>query len=202
MHLKSSWSDKIMLYAFCGEDNGYNMGNLKSCTMTLFAILDYLNGMKIYSNYGLEIPHTKIHSIRALMTEIDELNNVVLAFDELGVWFDAYSRPSDKDGTKVLKNFARQTRKRNIQMYYTAQTFFDINKSLRKITHKIYLIKKFHGDFTECIDDECYEQHLAQITPVRMYNNVLCALREPIYIRIPPIIFDLYNTNELINITE
>lgn len=190
-----------MLYAFCGIDNGYNMGNLKSCTMTLFTLLDYYNGLEIYANYGLEIPHKKIHSIKELMYKMDSLDsNIVLAFDELGIWFDSYCRPSKKDGTSMLKNFARQTRKRNVKMYYTAQTFFDINKSLRKITSKIYIIKKLHEDFTECIDDECHEQHIAEITPVRANNNEIEPIGHPVYIRIPKEIFDVYNTNELIDI--
>jgi hypothetical protein len=195
-----------LLYAVCGYENGYNMGNLKTYTQTLMLFLDWKNGRKIFSNYELKFPHEKIYSFNQLIRLMDEegKNNISLSIDEMPIYFDSYMRPSKKDGTANFKNFVRQTRKRGVKLYYTSQTFADVNKSLRRVTHKIFMTRKFDiledGSLLLCERDDCYDDHVLELTEHQVRGEYLIPVSEPIYIPVFPEIFDLYDSEEIIDI--
>ena len=96
-----------MLTAICGRDYRYNMGNLKTYTMTLLAKANYEMGEEIYSNYTLGFPYTPISNFNQLIADLDQKRHVTVLLDELSMYFDAYMPPSQKDGTSAFKGFAR-----------------------------------------------------------------------------------------------
>jgi len=190
------------LTAICGHDFNYNMGNLKSYFMTLNAYMNYKNGSKIFSNYTLNFPYEQIYSLSELSKDLDSLNNATVLIDEIPVYFDQYMKPSKKNGTSAFKNFARQTRKRSVKMYCTAQSFNDINLSLRKVIGTIWLTRKLHPDYSLCENDKCHKPHIIEIETVRAMYNGLRPLREPTYFPVSPEVFKLYNTDEIIEIVD
>jgi len=168
--------------------------------MTLLAKANYEMGEEIYSNYTLGFPYTPITNFNELIEELDQKRNVTVLLDELSMYFDAYMPPSKSNGTSAFKGFARQTRKRGIKIYYTQQTPLDVHKSLRRVTNAWYTTSKLHSDFQLCTCDECREPHI-----LKMDNNVM---REeglfPIntkYYNVVPAIFDMYDSEEIIDIT-
>lgn len=194
-----------MLAAIVGADYGYNMGNLKSYTLTLMAYLDHRAGRKIYANYRLKgIPYEPLISLKHLNELMEtEGYNISIFMDEAPVYFDAYDRPSKKDGTKDYKNFVRQTRKRGVKLWMTAQSFLDLNKSIRRVTHKVYQTAKY--DITDqglilCESDKCRAPHMLEIQECKVIQEQLFPMREPVYIPVIPKIFELYDTEELVGL--
>jgi len=187
-----------MLICICGNDFGYNMGNLKSYTMTLMLYLDHLNGREIKANYWLGFPHEPVDSLNELLYKLDDMNNASIGADELSAWFSNYDRPSNKDGTREIVKFGRQTRKRGVKMYFTAQSWYDVNKALRRITHNIYVTAKYHPDFTLCYDDDCRKPHLLGITPCRAVDDDLIPLGPEQFYPVIPEIFEVYDTEQII----
>jgi len=191
----------LSLTAICGMDFLENMGNLKSYLMTLLAKLDQENGCKIYANYALGFDFIPITSFSGLIAELDTVTDAKVCIDEIQVYFDAYMVPSKKDGTSYFKNFARQTRKRRIEIRYTAQSFYDVHRSIRKVTSKILLTQKLHMDFTVCRDDNCHKPHIIKIQrAIYRENEGLIPVDEPLYMKVLPEIFDLYDTDQIIEI--
>ena len=201
----ASSEGEYMLAAICGHDHAYNMGNLKSYTLTLMALLDHRAGRRIYSNYKLiGIPYEPITDMQHLNKLMDEEGyNISIFMDEMQVYFDAYDRPSKKDGTKDFKNFVRQTRKRGVKLWMTAQSFSDINKSIRRVTHKVYVTAKY--DITQqgliiCESDKCRAPHMLELTECKVFEEQLFPMRAPVYIPVIPDIFNMYDTEELIGL--
>lgn len=185
------------LTAFCGLPGNFNMGNLKTYSMTLFTVLDHQMGRPIYSNYDLSIPHKEVYSIDDLVSKFPDMSGATVCIDELGVWWDCYTNPKEKDGTQAFKNFSRQVRKRGIKLYFTAQDFYDIPRSLRKVTQYVYITRKLHNDYQECQSDSCIKDHILEITPCYQTGNKLM-LGSPLFYHVDKRIFKIYNTHQII----
>lgn len=115
-----------------------NLGSGKTLTATYLASRYFMEGKKIYSNYGLKlIPHERIYSIR-------ELNNIregVFVADELWTWID--SRMSQKAVNKVTSLVLAKSRKRDLTIVWTAQLVGTIEKRIRLLTEKILFPETF-----------------------------------------------------------
>lgn len=181
------------------------MGNLKTYSMTLFTLLDYKNGRKIYSNYKLNVPYTSFNDIQELVDlfNSDEENNTnymqnaSICIDEFAVLWDCYSTPKEKDGTQALKNFARQVRKRQIKMYFTAQDYFDIPKAMRKVVQYIYVCRKLHNNYAECQSDMCKSPHILELTPL-FVNGSKIEFGTPVFYGVDINVFKYYDTDQII----
>ena len=179
-----------MIIGVVGDNFSYNMGNLKTYTMTHCLYSDFLNGYKIFSTYGLNFPHTKLTCMGSLIKILKECKNVSIGMDELSVYFDAYAGVSKKTGTWYLKQFIRQTRKRGVKFYFTAQTFDDIHKSIRRMCHEVWVSEKLDINMKPCISDGCHAAHIQKIT------NVKTGLTR--YVMVNPEIFTLYDSDEIV----
>ena len=195
----------MSLTAICGQRYGYNMGNLKTLTMTWLNVQDDSIKIPIYANYHLNeryIDYTYLHDIYDIVREMKDCTVGTFSLDELSTLFDCYSRPSDKDGTKALSNIAKQTRKLKIKCRYTAQYFGQVNKALRALTTKVLITQKYHKTeygFVPCYDDYCYKQHYLGIQQFAPDDKGLFPISEELFYFIPKILFDVYDTEELIN---
>lgn len=160
--------------------------------MSYNLFLDYQNGRDVYANYGLGFPHHKIKLFHDIIRVLKGNGNCSVAIDELSVYWDSYSGVSKKDGTSDLKNLARQTRKRTVKLYYTAQTFIDVHRSLRRITQNVLVTRKLHLNLQECFDEFCYKDHLISITNLKIGIEKIYPVNERI--------FELYNSDEVVEL--
>lgn len=191
--------NNMPLAAFVGEDYSFNMGNLKTYNMTKFLYEDFKNNREIYANYTLKyLEYTHIYGLHELIDMLPTMNNCTIAIDELGVWWDCYEKPSKDNGTSDLKDFSRQVRKRGVKLNYTAQSFFDIPNALRKVTQYIYRCRKLHTDFTLCTSDECYKEHIAELTPMFVSTSGYM-LGKPTFFKVDVNIYNIYDTYEIIS---
>jgi len=183
-----------MLTAIVGEEFGYNMGNLKTYTLTLVGYLDYLQGKKIYANYKLKFPYVQLKSFKEMVEVMKTLDNVTILLDELHTILDQYTilfhSTKKKTSEWLFKEIARQSRKRNLKIYYVNQTFADTHKSIRRITHRVWLTSKLHYDYQKCYIDDCFMPHLLEINDIKSMTVK--------YFKVLPQVFQLYDTNEII----
>lgn len=159
---------------------------------------DYKIGYNLFSNYSLNgIPYIKYNSLQELVRLLPKFYNCSVSCDELQAYWDCYETPKKSDGTKDIKNFARQVRKRDVNFYYTSQTFSDIPNALRKVTQDIYMCSKYHDDGTLCNSEKCFKHHWVCLTPLYP-NKSGFELGNSIMYELDTRIFDVYDTNEII----
>ena len=96
-----------MIITFVGT-----VGSGKTLAMTYEAWKYYRQGFKVYSNYNLSFPHTKLTKavFDGMIAHKEQLQDAVLCLDEIHVWLD--SRSSMQKKNKVITYFILQTRKR------------------------------------------------------------------------------------------
>lgn len=109
-------------------------GSGKSASMTLEAYNYYLAGYTILSNIGLKFPYTPYTGsmIETFASEKNPLNHAVLLIDEAHVLLD--SRSSVTKRNRIVSYFILQTRKRDVHLLYTTQSYHQIEKRLRDQT--------------------------------------------------------------------
>jgi len=192
----------MALICICGSAHEYNMGNNKTALMTLLTKLDYDNGRTIAANYSLDnkvIKNTYLKNVDDLILFLFENPNVTIPLDELSSWFSCYVKP--KDEGLYMAELAKQTRKLDQKIYYTAQYFEQVQRSLRVLTQKIYHVSKNHkvgNKFIPCFNDDCYKQHYVSIQEMRSINNQLFPISKKMYYKMPLEIFNVYDTREII----
>jgi hypothetical protein len=189
------------LICIAGSPYGYNMGNLKTYTCTLFGLLDHEDRRKIFSNYSLNIPHTYLESLEDTLEILEQYENITCLLDELSSWIDCYDRPSKNNGGQDLKNLAKQTRKVHNKIIYTSQCFNDIPNALRKLTSKVYITGKYHiinNVPIECVDDDCYINNYLGICECKIVGTELMQMSPIKYYPVNDDIFKIYDTNEII----
>lgn len=113
----------MVLIAFIGE-----LGAGKTLALTYLAWRNYNKGQTIYSNYHLSFPFKMIDSPE----KIEEMREGFFAADELWSWVD--SRMSGAKKNKVISSILLKSRKRGINIGYTAQHLSQIDKRVRNIT--------------------------------------------------------------------
>lgn len=98
------------------------LGSGKTILMTRYLVKDYIKGHKIYTNYGLkEIDYERIDLSRILDMHDNafDLNDCSLGVDEITVFADC--RKSGSKLNRLISYFILQSRKRNVDVYFTTQ---------------------------------------------------------------------------------
>ena len=113
----------MVLMAFVGE-----LGAGKTLSLTYFAYLNHLKGVKVYSNYHLNFPYEPVRTLE----DIEDMREGFFAGDELWLWMD--SRASQNKKNRVISSILLKSRKRGIQIAYTTQSFGQIDVRVRRIT--------------------------------------------------------------------
>lgn len=108
------------------------MGTGKTLTMSAFAYEEALTtGQRIFSNYHLNIPYTKIVPAEFVsIIESEELFNCIFLLDEAGIYMDA--RASSTKLNRLFTAFVMQTRKRGCDLYISTQHIDMLDKRLRR----------------------------------------------------------------------
>jgi hypothetical protein len=128
----------LLIHAFEGE-----LGNGKTLLMSFKVLQRWLSfrrrgiKCKVLANYGLKIPHEKVTVERLLfmMKSGEDLQNCIIALDELQVLLD--SRNSISDVNQLLSYFFLQSRKQNVYVYFTTQFLDQVEKRVRRIVDTV-----------------------------------------------------------------
>jgi len=131
------------------------MGSGKTATATMIALQDYQENRAIFSNYHLNFPHTSFSQEMFFKLNEDDfqLNNCTILADEGYLYMDA--RTSMSTGNRALHYYAMQTRKRDVDMYITTQSYKKIDQRIREaVTTRIRC--KFLGRLYANTDGDVY----------------------------------------------
>lgn len=149
-------------------------GSGKTLTMTKFLYNDYVNGAKIFTNYGLRFGRKSSAMIVPLDRKFFDdyrqsnfnINNASIGIDEAHVFIDSRSSMSRKN--KMFSRFITQSRKRDVNLYYTTQdismeTFLtsgQVDLRLRKLTDYLVFCRFVKIDSNCYVVNEWYKQGL------------------------------------------
>lgn len=95
------------------------LGSGKTCLLTRYGKIAHSDGKLLYSNYHLAYMKYKKLDIVDMYFNEPELKNVMILADEIYTFMDC--RMSTNKRNILQSYFIAQTRKRNTDLYYTAQ---------------------------------------------------------------------------------
>ena len=184
-----------MIVGFVGtiddESNTPISGNGKTCSMTGYGFLDYLNNKHVWSNYETTFSEEVI-GMQAMIEKIggEERPDTILLISEMQQVLNSIG--STQNQVLFIDSFASQLRKLDVDLYYDTQRFNNIHKRLRIHTDVILVPEKRHFDNARCNFNRCMKPHKIYIysykpwidKPVRCFNAVEAG--------------KLYNTKEII----
>jgi len=108
-----------------------NIGNGKTLKASYFAALFNAYGKKIFSNYNILLKNAKkIHAQD--FANLNHLKNALAILDEAYEWLE--SRLSGTEVNRILSHGVLQSRKRGLDLIYTAQLNSTVDLRLRRIT--------------------------------------------------------------------
>jgi len=112
-------------------------GSGKSASMAIEAYKYYCDGFRILSNIGLKFEYEPYTSkmIETFASEKNPLDHAVLLIDEAHILLD--SRTSVTKRNRLISYFILQSRKRDVHIFYTTQSYHQIEKRLRDQTDVI-----------------------------------------------------------------
>ena len=96
------------------------LGDGKTIYMVRCLLKDYLNGRKIYANFKLNnIKYEKLNIQDFLdSTNSEKFHNCTIGIDEITLFMDC--RRSSRKENIAISTLLRQSRKRSLDIYYTA----------------------------------------------------------------------------------
>jgi Holliday junction resolvase - archaeal type len=105
-------------------------GKGKTMLMTYYGTREHDRGRRIFSNYHLE----KIDYIPvSTLNDLEHMRNGVFLGDELWLWL--FSRTAQSRINKEINKIVMLNRKRDVDIYYTAQRFGSVDIMLRSVTN-------------------------------------------------------------------
>jgi len=121
-----------------------NRGAGKTLAMTAALWRAHKKGQTVISNYHLSFPHEALtlEKIRNFKTD-NTLQNAAIACDEMHVWFDC--RGAMKDKNLLVSYLLAQSRKRNVDWYYTTQHWLQVDVRIRRFTDIIVNVENRGG---------------------------------------------------------
>lgn len=163
-------------------------GSGKTLSMVKDAYIEYKRGRRVITNmedvsFGEHLSNDEIKKL----TKESDLYDAVLLIDEAQIFFD--SRRSMKKENLNFSYFVLQTRKRNIDIYFTTQFSNTIDRRIRdNIDYVAYphYISDYYVCEVEYIDNTSLEDpYLIEPKKSKVFFNALQ-------------VFSLYDTNETI----
>jgi hypothetical protein len=122
------------------------LGSGKTILMTRYLVKDFKSGHRIYSNYGLkQIDYELIDLSKILDMHKDgfNLSDCSLGIDEITVFADC--RKSGSKLNRVISYFILQSRKRNVDIYFTTQNLNMVDFRLLDYMDFQILCEKVHN---------------------------------------------------------
>lgn len=127
------------------------LGTGKTIQLVRYLAKDSHAGHDIYANFGLnKIKYNPIDIKELLEFEKENINftNATIGIDEITVFVDC--RTSSSRSNRIFSYFVLQSRKRNVNVYYTTQSCSMLDKRLVEHTH-IIILCDFH--YQEVVDE-------------------------------------------------
>jgi len=130
------------------------LGSGKTAKLTGYLKRDSDAGFKVFANYGLNFDSDFL-DVLDLLENSPELKNICIGIDEITVFVDC--RKSASKMNRLISYFILQSRKRNVNFYYTTQDFAMVDFRLINHTHiQIVAEKLFQSDGEEIEDIRKY----------------------------------------------
>lgn len=131
------------------------LGGGKTLLMVKYLKDEYnINHKKIMTNLKLtNIPYDEIDILYLIENDTD-LNDIVLGIDELTVFVDC--RTSMSKANRFFSYLVLQSRKRNVDIYYTTQNLSMIDKRVIDHTPLIVLCEKIYTNENKLVNDYRY----------------------------------------------
>lgn len=132
------------------------LGTGKTLTMTYMAEYRFRKkGFPVYANYGYK-NRTKFIKKPSML---NKLKDGCVALDEVWLWLD--SRAFMKKANKFLGVVLLKSRRRGLDILYTAQDFSQVDKRLRNVTD-ILIYPELSPKLTMCYA-KCYSRFSGQL---------------------------------------
>lgn len=169
------------------------MGDGKTIYMVRNALIDYLNNRKLFLNFkmnGIEYSHLLVSDF--LNTEnASKYKNASLFIDEITLFMDC--RRSSRKENVAISTLLRQSRKRSICIYYSAQNLDELDLRLIRYTSIFVIAERVYRADEKGIMKELedYRQYTIIDTRQRQEN------RTTILLNISPY-YKYYDTDEII----
>jgi hypothetical protein len=152
------------------------LGAGKTLCLTYLAWRNYRKGLKIFSNYHLAIPHNPVNTVNDIL----DMKKGFFAGDELWSWIDARASMSKKN--KIVGNFLLTSRKRDVNFAFTTQTFNQVDIRIRRVCDFIAIPQL-------SVDEKIARMMVFSYPSLQLIK---------VYKFRSPAIWDLYNTNEVV----
>lgn len=124
------------------------LGTGKTIIMVRYLLKDYLNELKLFTNFGLKnIDYNKLDVLEIMKNE--NLSGVSIGIDEITVFLDC--RKSGSKMNRILSYFILQTRKRNVNLYFTTQSFNYIDRRMLEHTDIRVLCRHIYNENNEVV---------------------------------------------------
>lgn len=147
-------------------------GNGKTLTAVYLLHLDMKRGYKCYSNISTTFTEEMNTQEVYELFKDSNASNISILLDELQKDVNSLMGYSS---TKLIVEFANiasaQTRKRNINLYWTTQRAMDIPQRMRVQTDILLQPVRIHANGERCTTASCKQKHYVQVwsrEPVRM----------------------------------
>ncbi len=150
------------------------LGGGKTILLVKFLKEEQQKGRKIYTNLTLNnIDYTPI-DIMEFLTNNPELNNAVLGIDELTVYVDC--RLSMSKANRFFSYLVLQSRKRNVDIYFTTQNMDMIDKRIVEHTLIQIMCEKIHVENMDSDNIRKYTffdfRHIRKPKIIRKYLDI------------------------------
>jgi len=110
---------------------------------------DYLNGRKIYANFKLNnIKYEKLNIQDFLdSTNSEKFHNCTIGIDEITLFMDC--RRSSRKENIAISTLLRQSRKRSLDIYYTAQNLDETDLRLVRYTSIFVIAQRLYAKYND-----------------------------------------------------
>lgn len=164
-------------------------GSGKTLVMALLLYYEYkILHKKIYANFDLSFPHNKLNIDEMIKLDV-KLQNAVIGLTELHMICD--SRKHNKKQNIQMSYFVLQSRHRSVNFYYDTQQNSQVDVRIRNNTDINIVCENLYID-----SDSDNQNDLFRIIIQDKRRMAINYISKIIY---GTPIFDLYNTNTIIN---
>jgi len=169
------------------------LGSGKTLLMIFLLYLEKRSGKLVMTNMSSVSYQDKPLHFEELLQDVQDnhaLNNIALGLDEVHIFLD--SRSAMSKSSKVASYFILQTRKRNVNLYFTSQHIGQVDIRLRNMIDRLYICENVKDEDGEKSDLFRYQVIDYSETRPRQYEFMLDGRK----------IYDLYDTAEIIDMFE
>ena len=184
-------------------------GSGKTLTLTFLQYLDYCKGRRILSNVKYNFPYEQLN-VAQVIEDLDnglqeKYKDVSIGIDEFHLFMPSGQTAGNAEDKRMLVNFMLQTRKLDIDVYFTTHRAGMVDFRIRPQVEMVLMVFKHHTKDTEstvagehCTFDNCKEEHYIEVRNVTEFEYAFS--KDPVYLN-PNVVGKLYPTNQILDIS-